>query len=197
MKNKFSEKKIKLKIPPISLLLFLFPFLFERGIFAVTALGAALIHELGHIFAASLCRVSITEITLYPFGADIRLSSPLRSYKKDVIISVAGAVVNLIAAFFSFFLPDGELREWIVASNVVLAVTNLLPIKGLDGGGIFYALMSGIFSPEKAEKSLRGLSFLGIFLMWAASVYIFFVANGNPSLFVVACGLFYTVFVRG
>lgn len=196
MKNKFSEKNIKIKIPAISLFLFLFPLLFERKIFALITLGAALIHEMGHIFTASLLRVSVTEITFYPFGADIKLDSPLRSYKKDILISASGAAANLAAAFFSLFLPFGELKFFSIASNLVLAVTNLLPIQGLDGGGIVYAFLSQVFSSDTAEKVLRRLSFGGIFLMWTVSVYIFFVENGNPSLFIIACGLFFTVFLR-
>lgn len=141
-------------------------------------------------------RCRITGMTLYPFGADIRLDSPLRSYRKDFFISSAGIAVNLALAAISRAIPAGEVGRALIYVNLTLAAANIVPIDGLDGGGMLRAVMSLVFSPVAAARVLRFTSFAGLLIMWGASVYIFFVKNGNPSLFVISCTLFACLYLK-
>ncbi len=161
----------------------------------IITLLSALAHELGHIIAAKLCGVRILKITLYPFGADIKLDNPLRSYQKDVFISSAGVTVNFFIIISAMLLPYTRYTDIIAACNLTLLITNIFPIDGLDGGGILKGLLSVLVSPQKADKIILITTFFGLFIMWTASIYIFFVKQGNPSLFIISCTLFVSIFI--
>ena len=188
---------MRVRLPLVSLLFYLLLLLSDRSpVFPIT-LGAALLHELGHMTAAELCGVGITEIIVWPFGAEIRLDAPLRSYRRDFLIASAGAAFNAAAAGLLLLAPQGALREWSIAANLTLALTNLLPVEGLDGGGMLKSALCALASEEKADAVLRIFSFAGVFFMWLIAVYLFFVREGNPSLFLLSCALFFSVFIRG
>lgn len=130
-------------------------FLYDRSFLTAITFACAGAHELGHMAAARLCGVGITGMTLYPFGADIRLDSPLRSYRKDFFISSAGIAVNLALAAISRAIPAGEVGRALIYVNLTLAAANIVPIDGLDGGGMLRAGMSLVFSPVAAARGFE------------------------------------------
>ncbi len=154
-------------------------------------MGSAFLHEWGHYGMAQLLRVRVEWIKVYPFGADMRLSPGLHSYGADLLIALAGAAVNLLLAGIGSALH----MDILVACNVLLAVVNLLPVAGLDGGVILLAVVGS--RGGRGEGILRATSFVCLFLLWLAAVYILFVTDGDPSLFVLTCGLFASIFLRG
>ena len=110
---------------------------------------ALLIHELGHLAAARVCRVPAPEFGLgwgralfgfrlrgvdyrlhaLPLGAYVRLDIAelqRRSLSQQVLILLAGIIVNLIAAVLAPGTPFGTV-------NLLLAATNLLPLYQQDG----------------------------------------------------------------
>lgn len=181
---------------PFSTFLFTFlTVLFDRELFIVITLISAFAHEIGHAIAARLCGVRILNITIYPFGADMKLDSPLKSYAKDVFISSAGILINFFIVFLTYLLPYTEYTDIIISCNLTLLITNLFPIDGLDGGGILRGVISCFFTPQTTDKILLIVTSCGLFVMWSASIYIFFVRQGNPSLFVISCSLFISIFI--
>lgn len=90
LSNKTFGHKTKITLPLPSVLFYILLFLYDRSFLTAITFACAGAHELGHMAAARLCGVGITGMTLYPFGADIRLDSPLRSYRKDFFISSGG-----------------------------------------------------------------------------------------------------------
>jgi Zn-dependent protease len=180
----------KIRIPFYTVLFYALLILQNGGSNTAISLGSALLHELGHGSAALALGVEVERVTLYPFGADMILSARLRSYGTDAAIAAAGAAVNLLLALL------GAVLRWpmLIACNLVLAFLNLLPIEGLDGGVLFLTLMHrhGI----AGKTALKISSFFCLFFLWMAAVYILMVGEGDPSLFVLACGLFISVFLR-
>jgi membrane-associated protease RseP (regulator of RpoE activity) len=110
---------------------------------------ALLIHELGHLTAARLCRVPVTEFGLgwgrklfgfqlggveyklhaLPVGAYVRLDMvelQRRPLSRQVLVLLAGIIVNLVAAALAAGTLFGTL-------NLLLAATNLLPLYQQDG----------------------------------------------------------------
>jgi membrane-associated protease RseP (regulator of RpoE activity) len=110
---------------------------------------ALLIHELGHLTAARLCRVPATEFGLgwgrklfgfqlggveyklhaLPVGAYVRLDMvelQRRPLSRQVLVLLAGIIVNLVAAALAAGTLFGTL-------NLLLAATNLLPLYQQDG----------------------------------------------------------------
>lgn len=110
---------------------------------------ALLIHELGHLVAARVCRVPASEFGLgwgsklfgfhfggveyklhaLPLGAYVRLDIvelQRRALSQQVLVLLAGIIVNLIAAALALGTPFGTV-------NLLLAATNLLPLYQQDG----------------------------------------------------------------
>lgn len=110
---------------------------------------ALLIHELGHLAAARVCRVPASEFGLgwgrrlfgfhfggveyklhaLPIGAYVRLDIvelQRRALTQQVLVLLAGIIVNLIAAALALGTPFGTV-------NLLLAATNLLPLYQQDG----------------------------------------------------------------
>ena len=108
-----------------------------------------LIHELGHLAAARLCRVPATELGLgwgpklfgvsvggvrfklhlLPVGAYVRLDMrelQARPLAQQVFVLLAGVLVNLAAAL-------STQGSWFGLMNYLLAATNLLPLYQQDG----------------------------------------------------------------
>jgi membrane-associated protease RseP (regulator of RpoE activity) len=117
--------------------------------YVLSFLVALLIHELGHLTAARVCRVPATEFGLgwgpklfafnfggveyklhaLPVGAYVRLDMgelQRRSLSRQVLVLLAGIIVNLIAAALTLGTPFGTV-------NLLLAATNLLPLYQQDG----------------------------------------------------------------
>jgi Zn-dependent protease len=108
-----------------------------------------------------------------------------RNYKRgDIIVSLAGVVVNLILAILFIFVLAGA--EWLVrffpdmaASwqilgamawygvriNLVLMLFNLIPIPPLDGSHVFYYLLPVRWAVKYREIGMRGLVVLMV-LLW-------------------------------
>lgn len=191
--NSLKHKNKKLIFPLHSFLFFFAVTVFSpKGIGALTVLSA-LIHELGHIFAAKICSVGIERVTVYPFGADIRLRPSLRSYKTDLIIALSGPICNLILAYVGKSL---SFSDTFIICNLILASVNLLPIQGLDGGTALSAMLHLVFSEDICQTVLRKASFLCLFVIWMLSVFLLLSENGDPSLFIIVCALFASIFLK-
>ena len=108
-----------------------------------------LLHELGHLAAARLCNVPAPEFGLgwgrklygfhfggveyklhaLPIGAYVRLDIAelqRRSLSRQVLILLAGIIVNIVAAALTAGTPFGTM-------NLLLAATNILPLYQQDG----------------------------------------------------------------
>ncbi len=190
------HKKIKFKISFSGALFFSLIIIGDRSVFTVITLFSALAHELGHIIAARLSGAYITEITLYPFGADMKLDSRLRSYGKDFFISSAGVLCNLFIVFLSLRISNEYIKNCFVLCNLTLILTNIMPIDGLDGGGMLRAFFAPVIGIERTDAVISALSFCTLLVMWGESVYILLVSNGSPSLFVIVCTLFTSLFLK-
>lgn len=195
MKNIFYGKGRKIYIPLYTLIFFSALIIYDRTFFSAVTLISAFIHELGHIAAAEICGVEIKGMVLYPFGADIRLGTPLRSYTKDIIIAAAGVVCNAVCVVIAYFFRGNEVADMFAITGATLAVTNLMPVSELDGGNILKAILEKCFGEARARSVMSAVSFVTVVIMWAVSVYIFFVLDGNPSLFVIAVSLFVSGFL--
>lgn len=99
----------------------------------LAALLALLIHEYGHITVALLCGVPVKKLAFSWRGCYIR-----REYARtpglEILISASGPLANFIASLFFFPVP------WFWSFNLVLGLTNLVPMAGSDGQRIMRAI---------------------------------------------------------
>jgi len=185
----------RIKIPLFTIVYTAILFATDLSFYTVLTVLAAGIHEAGHIITARLCGVRIEQITIYPFGADIRLAEGIHSYRTDFFIASAGAVANFAAGtvFYGFFRHNIYLNFFALC-NFLLAAVNLLPASQLDGGGIVRSMVFPIFGMERAEKILKTVSFLAIIFLWSISVYLLFYTVSNLSLLLICVYLFISDF---
>ena len=96
--------------------------IFTRSYLSLAALLAAFVHEIGHLFVASICGVPIKELKLDIFGASLTPTHAFCSYKKEIAVAIGGPAVNLIFAFliFAFCGSRGSFLQLFMLSSFFL-----------------------------------------------------------------------------
>ena len=163
---------------------------------ALLPLLAALIHELGHITVMLLCKQKIVKIKILPIGLDIKTAPCVSSYKTDIAVSVAGILANLCTVLICSQFDDTFALSFFKMSNMILIILNILPIRSLDGGQILERTLECATAPDTAEKIMKTVSFICLFLLWSIAVWIFFKSNYNFTLLIMCIYLFVGIFVR-
>lgn len=115
------------------------------------------LHEIGHATMARRFGIRTQDITLLPIGGVARLCSIPEEPHKELLIALAGPVVNVVIAAslyagmtisgLSIRPIEGALTEasfltsmfWF---NVVIVAFNMLPAFPMDGGRVFRALLA-------------------------------------------------------
>ena len=145
------------------------------GMLVVVSLFACVVlHELGHGLVAQRFGVTVREIVLLPIGGVARLLSEPKKPLHELLIALAGPLVNVViaiglfvalgpATFLSGDLVELEGRSFATPSvhnllmalfygNVTLAVFNMVPALPMDGGRVLRAILSFFVGPVKATN---------------------------------------------
>ena len=189
---------MKIKITCFAVMLFL-SFIISYSGFAFCVLLAVLIHELGHIFTARYLNISLSECKIDIFGASLCPAAYNFSYKDEILLCISGPMSNLLTLlpFIPFALVfKHDLSICFATASLALALLNLLPISGFDGGRIFYALVCILSDPDTANTVISVVSFFCILVLWLISVYLLLIARSNLSLFVFSISLFIKIFIK-
>ena len=151
---------------------------------------SVLLHELGHLLLARLHGVRVASVVLWILGGAAVTEREPEDPGAQLLIAVAGPVANLlIAAGLLILLAFGvlltvfwpglhlalpavlPLRNFIflIMTNLILALSNLLPIYPLDGGRIFKALIHMFVGPVRSALVTSWLSagLALLLLVWA------------------------------
>jgi stage IV sporulation protein FB len=119
---------------------------------AITLFGIVLVHELGHLAAASGFGWRVREVQLLPFGGVLVVdelgSVPTR---EELVVALAGPLqhVWLIAlALLMKWLEVGTASWWdyFIEANIMIGLFNLLPVMPLDGGKVMQSLLGYLLS---------------------------------------------------
>ena len=136
-----------------------------------------ILHELAHVFIAQILKVKVYEIEMLPIGINAKYNKEI-SVIKELIISLAGPCASLL---FYKFLPNQIFKN----INLMIAITNLIPLKPYDGGRIINSLIAIMVGKENAQKisvTIQKLS-LNILLILA----IFSVVKLQNYYLAIAC----------
>ncbi|WP_202620961.1 site-2 protease family protein [Pseudoflavonifractor sp. 524-17] len=146
--------------------------------------AACVLHELGHYCALRLCGGRVTLLRLTCVGAEMRLAhgGPQGRWAR-MAVALAGPGVNLLLAFGA--VQAGEKAYLFAGLNLGLALFNLLPVSGLDGGRALAVLLAGR-RWEGLDRALStglslGVTFSGLWLMGKTR---------NPTLLLTGSWLF-------
>ena len=174
------ELKIDLKIILFALI---FYFTGQIEIYCLCLLFA-LIHELGHVLVARILGNKLLKFKIMPLGFSIFLQTNIEDYNKKIkkgnmyvlknlIISIAGPITNIIIFLVTFFLPiELMLKEKIIYINAIIAIFNLIPMYPLDGSKILKNALKLFCSNKESYK------------------YTNIVANATLIIFTIFCSVF-------
>ena len=165
---------------------------------------AALIHEIGHIFAAYVLGIKITGFGIDLIGASITTAG-LGSYRDEIILAGAGPLANLIgiAAFYPLYryhdIHNCSLASYFYlfcGACLCLMIINLLPVKGFDGGRILHASLAHFWGPSITDRICDALTIISIGLIWIMSIYLILRFQSALSLFTFSAMLFVRIFSK-
>lgn len=113
------------------------------------ALSCCIFHEFGHLFTMFLLSQVPDEIVIYGGGIRIKNRNNLISLKSELIILIAGCLLNLIIAFFSIVINQ-RISDF-ASANLFFGLFNLMPVKYFDGGRI----LAKLFNDAPITKIIR------------------------------------------
>jgi Zn-dependent protease len=179
-----------------------FGVLFVLGLFACVVL-----HELGHSLVAQRFGVGVREIVLLPIGGVARLLSEPKKPMHELLIAIAGPLVNVVIAGALFAalqvtplqLLDAQAMErhalgpptvrglfmMLLQGNIVLAVFNMVPALPMDGGRVLRALLSFFFGQVRATNIAAGLAQL-----LAVALAFYSLSHDQPMLVLISLLVF-------
>jgi Zn-dependent protease/predicted transcriptional regulator len=167
------------------------------------------LHELGHSLVAIRFGIPVREIILLPLGGVSNISRNPDRPIHELLLSLAGPLVNVAIAAILFLvlggtrnpgiltgqgLLSGEMTQpslntlllWLLAANVTLALFNLIPAFPLDGGRVFRAILAMFLGYPRAT---RVASVVGQIL--AIAFGIFGLIQGDWILVMIAVFVFF------
>ncbi len=165
------------------------------GVSRLTAsLCALLLHESGHLTAARLCGVSVSEMEITPLGGVMTVeNAETLGGVRQFLLASFGPLFSLTGclltpALFSSTALSFSFVRFFAKANLLLLLFNLLPVLPLDGGNMLKAVLRRFF-PETAISRilLYAARAVGI-LLCAVSLYSAF--QGRMILSPVFCGLY-------
>lgn len=141
-------------------------------LFVLSLFVCVVLHELGHALSARYYGVNTIDIILSPIGGVARLTHLPKKPIQELIIAVAGPLVNVaialsigMALWFSRedpFLVQGEdvdaflspenYLPLLMIINITLVLFNMIPAFPMDGGRVLRALLSMKLGRLKATK---------------------------------------------
>jgi Zn-dependent protease/predicted transcriptional regulator len=167
-----------------------------------------ILHELGHSLVAKAFGLPVRQIVLLPIGGVAQMEKNPAKPLHELLISIAGPLVNVFIAVFLLFLSgvsgsmeglnarglvpghsvspsSATMLHWLLAANITLAFFNLIPAFPMDGGRVLRAVLWFFLGFSKAT---RLASATGQIL--AVAVGLFAVLNGHLLLALIAAFIF-------
>lgn len=149
----------------------------EQSVYSFAVILCALLHEVGHIVALLALKKKPRELCFLPGGLELR-TEPL-SYREERTVVTAGPAANLLCVlpFRLVSCRYGAFFLFCADCSLLLAIFNLLPLRGFDGAQGLKCFLFLHFPDEKAFRITR----LSEQIAWAAF------ATGY-ALFCLFCG---------
>ena len=153
--------------------------------FVVCLLGSVLLHELGHALTVRRYGIGVRGITLELLGGWTEMDRDAPNPRVDALVALAGPAVSLVlggvGTATALALPDRTIADQIAfqlaASNVIVAVFNVLPGLPLDGGRALRAGIWALIKDRDRATELAGWAGRCIALATAAVVLTLYRLN--------------------
>jgi len=165
-------------------------------LFILAVFACVVLHELGHAIAARRYGITTPDITLLPIGGLARLSRIPEKPGEEIVIAIAGPLVNVVIAAVLIVILGARFDPATVseiqlsapgfltrlaAVNIWLVLFNLIPAFPMDGGRVLRALLAFRMgrrrATELAARIGQGLAFFfGFWGLMSGNVLLVFIA---------------------
>lgn len=170
----------------------------DRTGLVIPTLFACLIHETGHLFAMWIRECQPKSIRLVPATVQITRDFACKPNSQG-IIAVCGPAAN-IAVFLSllinYFIFKKESILVFALLNLIIAVFNLLPVSGLDGGTLLELLIARYTDANRAYSAVKIITALFAAAAFVVGFLMWFSGNFNLSVFIIAVYLVLSCLVK-
>ena len=149
--------------------------------------AALLLHEAGHLGAARLCGIPLRSCELRLTGAALTFDFSRSGYGREALVHLGGPLSGIASAASALLFFGGRAATF-AGLSAVLSLVNLLPVEGLDGGGVLLCLLNRFLPPDAAWRIGKTLSALGILALWTAVLWMELRVRANLSLLLFMLG---------
>lgn len=174
MKISFCKINIFISYPLVALLCM--SVIASKNTITVIAVLSAVLHETGHL--AVMRRFSDDEIDVRAGVFELAIcdySREVSGYRRDIAVTCAGPVVNIVlwAVFFILYkYTMWDTAHNIAMVNISLGIFNLLPIETTDGGQLLKIILAKTLSVTAADRVMLVVSIVFIIPVAVAGFYI-------------------------
>lgn len=146
---------------------------------------SAFFHELGHILLILKYSKIPSSIHINPFEVKINCDLSAVTPLQDLIITIAGPLVNFLLCVASWILLNVykiKFFEECLIVNLSLLFLNCLPVATTDGGQMLCLILTRFFSEKTISVVLRVLTILVILPIGILGFYVLINSRYNFSL---------------
>ncbi len=165
-----------------------FMLVIDRTGLIIPTLFAVFIHESGHLLAMWAADCQPRAIRLIPASVQIIRGFSPKAYA-ETAITVCGPAANLVifgVLLANYYIFKSQQSLIFAILNLVLALFNLLPVSGLDGGTLLTFAIARFTDIYKAERIVRIITAGFAFAVFLLGVYLWVRGTVNISVFIVA-----------
>lgn len=184
---------LKIRITPGAVLLLSVMALSRNELFFATLLCVA-VHECGHLFAAHVLDVRIRTLELDIGGAQLITAGLFPSYRAEWLVAAAGPAASFLLALV--FLPvSGDFARSTLQTSISLALFNLLPVRGFDGGRMLHAASAPLLGEGVATRMCAIATYLVLLFLFSLASCLLLRHGENLTLLVLCASLFAKLFL--
>lgn len=159
-----------------------------------------LMHELCHTAAALCIGLKVSDITLYPFGVNLKLGNKMvYSLADEIILYFSGPLFNVIAALsaaFFYRLYHIEIIRYFYICNIMLFIMNMLPAVPLDGGIILKKILAHKFGSGTAIRIMTAISVAIAAIETSLGIYVIYKTKMNFSVLLFSALMIGNIFTQ-